>query len=71
MVDIYNNLPQSYVELGTVSTFQAKLTSIAKLRCERHDADWSSSFCRRGGPECNGADLPDEDDDVDEWPVLD
>ena len=70
MVDIYNNLPQLYVELGTVSVFQAKLTSIAKLRCERLDADWSSSFCRRGGPECNGADLTEEDDD-DEWPLLD
>ena len=69
MVDIYNNLPQSYVELGTVSAFQSKLTSIAKSRCEHLDADWRSSFCRRGGPECNGGTLVEEDEE--ELPTLD
>ena len=69
MVDIYNNLPQSFVDAQTVSAFQSKLTGIAKLRCERLDPEWSSSFCRRGGPECDREPLPEEEDD--EWPLLD
>jgi hypothetical protein len=70
MVDIYNNLPQTFVDTQTVSEFQAKLTDIAKLRCERMDLEWSLSFCRRGGPECDREPLPAEDE-ADDWPVLD
>ena len=70
MVDIYNNLPQSFVDAQTVSAFQSKLTGVAKLRCERLDSEWKSSFCRRGGPECDREPLPQEEED-DEWPLLD
>ena len=63
MVDIYNNLPQSFVDAQTVSAFQSKLTGIAKLRCERLDSEWSSSFCRREGPECDREPSPEEGDD--------
>jgi len=70
MVDIYNNLPQTFVDTQTVSEFQSKLTDIAKLRCERMDLEWSLSFCRRGGPECDREPLPAEDE-ADDWPVLD
>ena len=69
MVDIYNNLSQSFVDSATVSEFQSKLTKIAKVRCEASHPEWKASFCRRGGPECNGQILEAEDDE--DLPILD
>ena len=36
MVDIYNNLSQSFVDCRTVSDFQSKMTKIAKMINEAH-----------------------------------
>ena len=47
MIDIYNNLPQHVVDAPSVSIFQSYLMQIARTRCQQHDADWASSFCRR------------------------
>ena len=41
---IYNRLTQSLVDENTVSKFQARLTSIARLRCVAEDPEWQLSF---------------------------
>ena len=46
-IDVYNNLPQNVVDASCVSEFQAYLTQVARTRCQLHDTEWASSFCRR------------------------
>ena len=58
MIDIYNNLPQSVVDAPSVSSFQNRLTEIAKKRCKNQDPMWQLSFCRRG-PDLDGSVLSD------------
>ena len=55
MIDIYNNLPQSVVDAPSVSSFQSRLTEIAKKRCKNLDSMWHLSFCRRDGPDLDGS----------------
>ena len=43
-VIIYNRLPQGLIETGDVSTFQAKLTQLAKGRASNNDPRWRESF---------------------------
>ena len=57
MIDIYNNLPQGVVDIGSVASFQSTLTSIAKERCKQNMNDWHLSFNRREGPDV-GLDEP-------------
>ena len=46
-IDVYNNLTQNVVDASCVSEFQAYLTQVARTRCQLHDTEWASSFCRR------------------------
>ena len=55
MIDIYNNLPQSVVDAPSVSSFQKRLTEIARTRCKALDPMWQFSFCRRSGPDLDGS----------------
>ena len=55
MIDIYNNLPQSVVDAPSVSSFQSRLTEIARKRCKNLDSMWHLSFCRRDGPDLDGS----------------
>ena len=55
MIDIYNNLPQSVVDATSVSSFQNRLTEIARKRCKNLDPMWHLSFCRRNGPDLDGS----------------
>ena len=42
---IYNRLPQAIVDMESVSSFQGKLTQLAKLRAERDEGhNWRSAF---------------------------
>ena len=59
MIDIYNNLPQSVVDAPSVSSFQSRLTEIAKKRCKNQDPMWQLSLCRRSGPDLDGSVLSD------------
>ena len=45
---MYNRLPQELVDLTTVSSFQSRLTRIAKDRARRDDTSWRTSYqdCR-------------------------
>ena len=40
MVDIYNSLPQEFVDVSSVSLFQQKLTAVARARCVNHFPKW-------------------------------
>ena len=71
MVDIYNNLPQAVVELSSVSSFQGRLTEMARERCKRNAAEWNLSFCRRGGPDCGGPNVHGQADAEEDLPELD
>ena len=55
MIDIYNNLPQSVVDAPSVSSFQNRLTEIARTRCKDLNPMWQLSFCRRSGPDLDGS----------------
>ena len=57
MIDIYSNLPQGVVDIGSVTSFQSTLTSIAKERCKQNTNDWYLSFDQREGPDI-GLDEP-------------
>ena len=41
---MYNRLPQDFVDLPSVSAFQAKLTHIARQRALNDAANWRQSF---------------------------
>ena len=41
---MYNRLPQTIVEIPSVSAFQAKLTSIAKDRARQEHPNWRCSY---------------------------
>ena len=41
MVDVYNKLPQSFVDVDDIKIFQAKLTARARLACELDDENWT------------------------------
>ena len=43
-VHIYNRLPQTFVDLDTVSKFQGALTHLARCRCNSGDRLWKDSF---------------------------
>ena len=43
-VHIYNRLPQTLVDAPTVSSFQARLTHLAKQRAIHARGDWRKSF---------------------------
>ena len=46
---MYNRLPEDFVEMSTVSTFQGKLTKLAKARADRQEAAWRCAYkdCRK------------------------
>ena len=41
---MYNRLPQELVEAPTVSSFQSRLTKLAKGRADREEASWRCAF---------------------------
>ena len=41
---IYNRLPQGIIDSKTVSTFQGKLTQIAKFRCQCDEPTWRDAY---------------------------
>ena len=53
MVNIYDNLPQAFVDACSVTAFQKWLTSLTRERCEQDTPDWAMSFCCRRGPDLN------------------
>ena len=75
MIDIYNNLPQLVMDAPNVSSFQKRLTEIARTRCKALDPMWQFSFCRRSGPDLDGSVLNNSSiiqaDVEDDLPVLD
>ena len=44
MVDVYNRLPQEFIDCQTIAEFQKELTTIAKRRCLNGVTHWKHSF---------------------------
>ena len=44
MVNIYNRLPQCFIDCETVSTFQHELTAVARRRCDIGHEHWKDCF---------------------------
>ena len=40
MVEIYNKLPQAFIDSKSVCLFQQKLTAVARAQCVNHDPKW-------------------------------
>ena len=55
MVDIYGDLLQKIVDANSVSACQHLLSDVATDRCRQQIPCWESSFCRRIGPDLDGA----------------
>ena len=47
-IAVYNRLPQQWVDLDSVMSFQKALTQIARNRCRNGDEHWPSSFDNYG-----------------------
>ena len=44
LVHVYNRLPQVFVDIDNVTTFQKELTHLARCRCRNDDSRWPHSF---------------------------
>ena len=44
MVQVYNRLPQMFIDIDNVSLFQRELTSVARAYCRNGNDRWKSLF---------------------------